>query len=99
MLRATVLLLLLVASVATAGTANEDGDVVTIETRQGSLKGIIQQAGPTRNFYSFRGIPYAKPPVGHLRFKVRGNKLCYFYFCQGSQLELYSVFFVFFQCC
>lgn len=97
MLRGTVLFLLLVASVATAGTANEDGDVVTIETRQGSLKGLIQQAGSTRNFYSFRGIPYAKPPVGHLRFKVRGNKLCYFYFRRGSQPELHRVLFVVFS--
>lgn len=73
MLRVTALLLLFVASVATAGTATEDGDVVTIETRQGSLKGLIQEAGSTRKFYSFRGIPYAKPPVGQLRFKVSGN--------------------------
>lgn len=89
MLRATVLLLLLVASVTTAGTANEDGDVVTIETRQGSLKGLIQQAGSTRNYFSFRGIPYAMPPVGDLRFKVGGIKLCYFYLRRGSQPKLY----------
>ncbi|KAK3877468.1 hypothetical protein Pcinc_017795 [Petrolisthes cinctipes] len=67
MLRAALLLLL--PTIAIAGTASDDGDVAMIQIQQGSLKGVIRQAGPTRNFYSFRGIPYAQPPVGHLRFK------------------------------
>lgn len=42
-----------------------------VETKQGTLRGIIRKAESDRNFYSFRGIPYAKAPVGPLRFKVR----------------------------
>lgn len=44
---------------------------VIVDVKQGTLKGRtgIDYAGKT--YYSFQGIPYAKPPVGKLRFKVK----------------------------
>lgn len=35
--------------------------------RQGTLKGKIVQDKNGRNFSSFLGIPYARPPVGEFR--------------------------------
>lgn len=46
------------------------GETVIVRVAQGSLRGqkVKTEAGAT--YYSFHGIPYAKPPVGPLRFKA-----------------------------
>ena len=48
-----------------------DEVTVTVNTRNGQVRGhraytIFEQ----KLFYTFKGIPYAQPPVGGLRFKV-----------------------------
>lgn len=43
--------------------------LVTIN--QGSLKGKVTNTYKGREIYSFTGIPYAKPPLGPLRFEVK----------------------------
>ncbi|XP_046639107.1 venom carboxylesterase-6-like isoform X1 [Daphnia pulicaria] len=35
----------------------------------GQLRGSKMVSSSGRNYYAFRGIPYAKPPVGNLRFR------------------------------
>ena len=45
-------------------------DTVEIETSQGRVKGFIDVTVNGKQFLAFKGIPYAKPPVGSLRFKV-----------------------------
>lgn len=42
--------------------------IVTVE--QGKLKGRTGTDFTGKSFFIFQGIPYAKPPVGNLRFKV-----------------------------
>lgn len=42
----------------------------TINLRQGQLFGSSFKTRTGRNFTAFQGIPYAKPPIGDLRFKV-----------------------------
>lgn len=42
--------------------------IVTIE--EGQVKGTQTENYQGGKFFSFLGIPYAKPPVGELRFKV-----------------------------
>lgn len=43
----------------------------TIDTNYGQVRGIYQTSLLTeKSYFSFRGIPYAKPPIGDLRFKV-----------------------------
>lgn len=41
-----------------------------VNIHQGQLKGKHFLSRSGRNFFAFQGIPYAKPPVGNLRFKV-----------------------------
>ncbi|XP_070160420.1 juvenile hormone esterase-like isoform X2 [Polyergus mexicanus] len=42
---------------------------VVVNVREGKLIGIIDENIQGGNYITFRGIPYAKPPVGKLRFK------------------------------
>lgn len=43
---------------------------VEVKITKGILKGQILKSRNERPYYSFTGIPYAKPPVGKLRFEV-----------------------------
>lgn len=40
-------------------------------TQLGEVEGYYKQSHNGRSYLAFEGIPYAKPPVGNLRFKVR----------------------------
>ncbi|XP_049799122.1 juvenile hormone esterase-like [Schistocerca nitens] len=42
---------------------------VELTTRQGSLRGKVVLSARGQTYFSFQGIPYAKPPLGELRFK------------------------------
>lgn len=39
-------------------------------TKYGRVIGTREQSMKGRIFHAYRGIPYAKPPIGNLRFKV-----------------------------
>lgn len=43
---------------------------VTVTVEQGKLKGKTGTDFSGNLYYSFQGIPFAKPPLGKLRFKV-----------------------------
>lgn len=45
-------------------------DTAIIETNYGPVRGLKRTSAVGDQFYSFRGIPYAKSPIGELRFKV-----------------------------
>lgn len=47
---------------------SEDNPVV--ETRAGKVRGSTVQSILGKVYYAFKGIPYARPPVGELRFQV-----------------------------
>lgn len=42
--------------------------IVTV--KQGALKGQVETNVNGGTYYSFKGVPFAEPPVGKLRFKV-----------------------------
>lgn len=42
----------------------------TVTIEQGTLIGTTRIDHNGNTFYSFQGIPYAKPPIEELRFKV-----------------------------
>ncbi|XKL67579.1 hypothetical protein PGB90_003070 [Kerria lacca] len=46
-----------------------ENEEIKITIKQGSLKGKVQQSRNGSKYYTFLSIPYAKPPVGELRFK------------------------------
>ena len=46
-------------------------NAIEITTEQGTLKGFEQKSRNGTKFQAFLGVPYAKPPVGNLRFEVR----------------------------
>lgn len=41
-----------------------------IKTTKGAIRGKVLKSRYGRDYYSFTGVPYGKPPVGDLRFKV-----------------------------
>ena len=45
-------------------------DAVEVTIEQGTLRGSIFLSRNNTEYYGFLGIPFAKPPVGDLRFKV-----------------------------
>lgn len=50
----------------------------TIETQYGPVKGIKKFGCYGDEYFSFQGIPYMKPPVGKLRFRVSLQFMKYF---------------------
>lgn len=42
-----------------------------VETDKGSVEGKVQYSRSGKEYFAFQGIPYAKPPIRELRFKVR----------------------------
>lgn len=53
-----------------------------VKTSSGELHGNTDETLLNRRiFYSFRGIPYAKPPVGELRFRVSVQKTFGLFVC------------------
>lgn len=45
-----------------------------VQVEQGMLEGVVCERDDS-TFYAFKGIPYAKPPLGELRFKV--SRFCH----------------------
>nr|AHJ81321.1 carboxylesterase [Locusta migratoria] len=43
---------------------------VTVQTEAGTLRGAVRDTLAGTRYYSFRGIPYAEPPLGELRFQA-----------------------------
>lgn len=44
-------------------------DKVVLKTKTGPIMGIQRKTMYGDYYYSFEGIPFAKPPIGDLRFK------------------------------
>lgn len=54
----------------------ENCSAITVKTKSGEIEGKDSKSlFDKRPFHSFRGIPYAKPPIGDLRFKVSETKI------------------------
>lgn len=45
-------------------------NVVQVKVTEGIIEGVVVNNEYGCPYFSFKGIPYAEPPVGDLRFKV-----------------------------
>lgn len=76
---AIVLLLIficIIVAVLYSGSSddNDEDKFCTVNTNSGRIRGKLNQTlFDETPYYSFRGIPFAKPPIGDLRFKVNNN--------------------------
>jgi hypothetical protein len=46
------------------------GDAPQVTVKQGTLQGHYLTSRNGRRFVGFQGVPYAKPPLGEMRFRV-----------------------------
>ena len=53
-----------------------DDNIPIVSIKHRTLKGKFMTSLSGRNFAAFQGIPYAKPPIGKLRFKVSKMEPC-----------------------
>lgn len=44
--------------------------MVQVKISEGLIEGEVLEGSLGGSYYSFKGIPYAEPPIGDLRFKV-----------------------------
>lgn len=71
----TVALLAIQARVGAAAPAPTLSRPPIVRTTSGDIQGSVATSFlDRRTYYSFRGIPYAQPPTGQLRFKVSIQK-------------------------
>ena len=56
------------------------GEDVTVNLSKGKLRGARLDYDFGQYYYAFKGIPYARPPVKELRFKVSVIFQCRFCF-------------------
>lgn len=53
---------------------NDDNNFKITYTNSGPVKGMkVLTKYENKEYYSYKGIPYAKPPIGPLRFKVNSS--------------------------
>lgn len=89
----TLFLVLLAATLALHTALPNHGP--TVHTQQGTLIGTYYTSRYGRNFAAFQGIPYAQPPIGDLRFKVKAiffkstKYYCYIFGCK-TKVNLYA---------
>lgn len=50
----------------------------TVNTNYGLVQGLLTVSLLGEVYQSFQGIPYAKPPLGELRFKVNVLRKCFY---------------------
>lgn len=57
---------------------NDDDLVVTLNEPKSTIRGHVLKSTNGNDYYAFQDIPYAKPPVGELRFAVNSSlKSCF----------------------
>jgi hypothetical protein len=64
-------ILVLLINIIELLSAQVEDKYVTVQTGQGIFRGLRFESVRNQDIFAFLGIPYARPPVGDLRFKVR----------------------------
>lgn len=80
-IRCLVLVLLFCVYIKYAIHPNPDNERNVVTTESGRIRGYkLETLLDKRQFYSFKGIPFAKSPIGERRFKVNAI-YCVISFC------------------
>ena len=61
---------MLLLAISLASLATSLGEDITVNLSKGKLRGARLDYDFGQYYYAFKGIPYARPPVKELRFKV-----------------------------
>lgn len=64
------LIILVLEVLVIRGSHSSPTDNLIVTTNYGKLKGILESSRYNRTYCAFKGIPFAKPPVGNLRFRA-----------------------------
>ena len=76
-MRALVAVLAVAAVLASTQGRGQGSEDLVVQTAQGRLRGSILTSRKGRQIYSFRGVRFAQPPIGNLRFKVKNYSKLY----------------------
>lgn len=73
----------IIVLICLAFDAIDGNNVKVIRTDNGLVRGQREKTLlKNQDYYAFKGIPFAKPPIGDLRFKVFSSQiLTTFFFC------------------
>jgi len=63
-----------------------------LKITKGIINGQILKSRNGRSYYSYTGIPYAKPPIGEFRFKVYNSFLFIILYKHGHRLTERNIF-------
>ncbi|KAK8723242.1 hypothetical protein OTU49_011930 [Cherax quadricarinatus] len=75
-MRYAVIAAMVVMAATGAATDSEAGERPVVATQDGRIAGFKEFSTEGKPFYSFQSIPFAKPPIGDLRLRVRRKYCC-----------------------
>lgn len=76
--RYTIAFVIFIFSLFDSITSRTSDELKITLTNGNALVGRASRSHDGRAIKAFMGIPYAKPPIGELRFKVNEQSFCYF---------------------
>lgn len=75
---------------------NSQVEDIEVRAKEGTLKGTLLKSRNGKNYRAFYGIPFAKPPIGDLRFEVNRQTVTILVSrCLGGQGNRILTFFFF----
>lgn len=88
MIRSASLFLVVVALCI---AVRSDEDAPRVKTSLGNIKGYLKISKHGKLYEAYEGVPYALPPIGELRFKVRITLCTPIVPYESYEVELFSI--------
>jgi len=61
---------IILCNISSRNSYHSNMDQLVVTVKQGTLQGILKSSVFDTQYVAFKGIPFAAPPIGELRFKV-----------------------------